>query len=83
MLLGKITTHWAEKMTALNPLSQYPRPQMVRNGWVNLNGLWKYRILPKADETIPAAFDSKILLPFAVESALSGVGKTVGKDSML
>ena len=80
---NKISTPWAAKVNPANPLPEYPRPQMVRNGWMNLNGLWQYTILPKAQETIPGAYDGKILVPFAVESALSGVGKTVGKDSVL
>jgi beta-galactosidase/beta-glucuronidase len=56
---------------------------MERKNWMNLNGLWKYSISPKAQETIPTSFADNILVPFAVESALSGVGKTVGKDSVL
>ena len=81
---AKIVTPWAEKVNASNPLSEYPRPQMVRNkNWTNLNGLWQYAILPKEQVTIPSVFSGKILVPFAVESALSGVAKTVGKDSVL
>jgi beta-galactosidase/beta-glucuronidase len=81
---GKITTPWAEKVNSANPLPEYPRPQLVRsNNWVNLNGLWEYSILPKTEQSIPAASQGNILVPFAVESALSGVGKTVGKDSVL
>ncbi len=79
----KIATPWAAKVDPLKTLPEYPRPQMVRDTWMNLNGLWQYSILPKSAEAIPAAFDGKILVPFAVESALSGVGKTVGKDSVL
>lgn len=79
---GKIVTPWAEKVNPASPLSEYPRPQMVRDTWKNLNGLWDYSIRPKA-ETAPGAYAGKILVPFAVESALSGVGKTVGKDSIL
>lgn len=81
---GKITTPWAEKVTASAPHPEYPRPQLIRANWVNLNGLWNYSILPKASSDVkPSAFQGKILVPFAVESALSGVGKTVGKDSVL
>ena len=80
---NKITTPWASKVDPKNTLPDYPRPQMVRNNWVNLNGLWEYSILPKSQETIPASFAGQILVPFAVESALSGVGKNVGKDSVL
>jgi beta-galactosidase/beta-glucuronidase len=81
---GKITTPWAANVNPANPLPEYPRPQLVRNNnWVNLNGSWEYAILPKNAQTIPATAQGTILVPFAVESALSGVGKTVGKDSVL
>ena len=81
---GKIVSPWAEKVSAANPHPEYPRPQLVRKNWQNINGLWNYSIVPQsAGETKPATFDGKILVPFAVESALSGVGRTVGKDSVL
>lgn len=79
---GKIVTPWAAQVTASNPLPEYPRPQLARDVWQNLNGLWDYAIRGK-EETAPKAFDGKILVPFAVESALSGAGKTVGKDKQL
>lgn len=79
----KITTPWSEQVDASKtPLPEYPRPQMTREAWLNLNGLWDYAIQPK-DAARPQAFAGKILVPFAVESALSGVGKTVGKDNRL
>ena len=81
---GKITSPWAEKVDPANPLPEYPRPQLVRANWQNLNGLWQYSIQPQAQqETIPASFDGNILVPYAIESALSGVGRMVGKDSVL
>jgi beta-galactosidase/beta-glucuronidase len=79
---NKITTQWADKVNPLNPLPEYPRPQMVRNEWKNLNGLWDYAITP-SNESMPKAFQGKILVPFAVESALSGVNKPVGPDNIL
>ncbi|RZK56259.1 MAG: beta-galactosidase [Pedobacter sp.] len=79
----KIVTPWANDVIPTETLQEYPRPQLVRdNNWKNLNGLWEYAIVPKTQNQ-PNKFDGKILVPFAVESALSGVGKTVGKDSVL
>jgi beta-galactosidase/beta-glucuronidase len=78
----KIVTQWAEKVNPENPLPEYPRPQMVRSEWKSLNGLWEYAITPVTD-VIPKEFQGKILVPFAVESALSGVKRTVGVDSVL
>jgi beta-galactosidase/beta-glucuronidase len=79
----RILTPWAEKVDPRAPLPEYPRPIMVRtNNWKSLNGLWEYAIIPKAQNE-PSKYDGKILVPYAVESALSGVGKPVGKDSLL
>ncbi|HPT01397.1 MAG TPA: glycoside hydrolase family 2 TIM barrel-domain containing protein [Bacteroidales bacterium] len=78
----RIKTIWAEKVDPANPLPEYPRPGMERARWQNLNGLWDYAILPKGS-AIPSAFDGKILVPFAVESSLSGVQKSVGENNEL
>jgi len=78
----RIRTPWAEKVDPANPLPEYPRPQMVREQWHNLNGLWEYAITPKG-KFLPSAFDGKILVPYAVESSLSGVQKSVGEDKEL
>ena len=79
---GHIMTQWARDVKPENVLPEYPRPQMAREDWQNLNGLWDYAITPKEAKR-PTAFDGKILVPFPVESALSGVGKTVGEKSAL
>ncbi|WP_407428993.1 glycoside hydrolase family 2 protein [Arcticibacter sp.] len=79
---GKIQTPWAEKVNVSNPHPEYPRPQLVRGNWKSLNGLWNYAITPKQDAK-PKSYEGKILVPFAVESSLSGVGRNVGKDSVL
>ncbi|MFD2033873.1 glycoside hydrolase family 2 protein [Belliella marina] len=79
--LNKLQTTWAEKGEGLNH-DYYPRPQMVRSGWINLNGQWDYAILRKG-EGMPHEYDSKITVPFAVESSLSGVGRSVGKEAEL
>ena len=76
-----IQTRWAAEVNPAAPLPEYPRPQMVRGAWQNLNGEWDYAILDKdADYTAP---DGKIVVPFAPESALSGVQKQVGVDKAL
>jgi beta-galactosidase/beta-glucuronidase len=78
----KIKTQWVEKVDPSNPLPEYPRPNMVRSEWKNLNGLWDYAILPKGS-VMPFSFDGKILVPFPVESSLSGVQKFVGEENEL
>ncbi|MEI6900420.1 MAG: beta-galactosidase, partial [Bacteroidota bacterium] len=78
----KIKTQWAEKVDPAAPLPEYPRPILVRTDWQNLNGLWDYAILPKGCAT-PLKFDGKILVPYPVESSLSGVQKKVGEENEL
>jgi beta-galactosidase/beta-glucuronidase len=78
----KIKTTWAEKIETNNVLPEYPRPIMERSDWQNLNGLWNYAIT-KAGAPQPVNFDGQILVPFAVESSLSGVQKSVGPDNEL
>ena len=79
---GRISTQWSEQVNPDNVLPEYPRPIMERTEWKNLNGLWDYAIIEKGKHT-PSVFDGKILVPFAVESSLSGVGKTVGAEKEL
>ncbi len=79
---NNIKTQWAENLDINNVRNEYPRPIMQRERWKNLNGLWNYAILPKG-KTKPDKFDSQILVPFAVESSLSGVGKSVGEKNEL
>lgn len=77
----RIRTAWSEEIDPQNVLPEYPRPQMVRSEWKNLNGLWNYAIRPLGKQ--PAAFDGEILVPFAVESSLSGVGERLGSKNEL
>jgi hypothetical protein len=70
-----VTTPWFDEVSPVNALPEYPRPTMVRERWLNLNGLWNYAITPKSTETKPATFDGEILVPYPIESALSGVMK--------
>jgi len=76
-----IKTPWAAQVDPKAPLPEYPRPQMVRSGWQNLNGLWDYAIL--SPEASLGKAEGKILVPFAVESSLSGVGRSVGPGKAL
>lgn len=78
----KIKTEWADKVDPQNVLPEYPRPIMERPQWLNLNGLWDYAITKK-DAPLPKTFDGKILVPFAIESSLSGVCKTIKADQSL
>ena len=78
----KIKTQWAEKIDVNNVLPEYPRPIMERADWQNLNGLWQYAIRP-VGEAAPADYDGQILVPFAVESSLSGVMKRLGSENEL
>src|SRR3984885_6894085 len=77
---GPLMTRWAKDVTPANAHPEYPRPQLVRKEWLNLNGLWDYAILPKS-EGRPAKYEGSILVPFPVESALSGVMRRVGPDN--
>lgn len=79
---GPLFTKWAADVSPDNVRGEYPRPQMVRKDWRNLNGLWEYAIRPR-QEGQPQAWDGQILVPFAIESALSGVKKTVGESNRL
>jgi beta-galactosidase/beta-glucuronidase len=76
----KIKTLWAEKIDVKNVLPEYPRPILERSDWQNLNGLWDYSIL-KAGTAEPTSFSGQILVPFPVESSLSGVMKSVGSEN--
>lgn len=75
-------TRWAAQVRPDNVWPEYPRPTMVRPAWQNLNGLWDYAIRPRQEDR-PQQWDGKILVPFCVESALSGVGKPVGPGQRL
>ena len=78
----RIKTKWADEVSPTNAHPEYPRPQMVRQDWQSLNGLWDYAITPKS-QPCPRSFDGKILVPFAIESSLSGVGRTFTADDAL
>ena len=75
-------TRWAKEVSPAKVHPEYPRPQLVRSAWINLNGLWDYAVIPQ-EQSSPDKWDGKILVPFPVESALSGVGRRVQADQKL
>lgn len=75
-------TSWGEKVTPENAWQEYPRPQIVRKNWTNLNGLWNYAITKK-DAPKPSQWQGDILVPFALESQLSGVQKKLNPEEAL
>ena len=74
---GQIMTRWAQDVSPEAVLPEYPRPQMVRPKWLNLNSLWEYAVRPRDQEVAPTQSDGQILVPFAIESALSGVKRAL------
>jgi hypothetical protein len=77
-----LKTRWTDDVSPENVWPEYPRPIMERKDWKNLNGLWEYAIR-SIDSPKPVQFDGQILVPFPVESSLSGVGKWVGPENVL
>jgi hypothetical protein len=75
-------TRWAATVSPTNVLAEYPRPQMRRERWQNLNGLWNYAITADAQDP-PATFTNQILVPFPLESSLSGVSRHLDGHSTL
>jgi arylsulfatase len=76
-------TEWGEKVTAENVWQEYPRPALRRDNWTNLNGHWDYAITGKNSDKAPEKWQGKILVPFAIESPLSGVERRLAADEAL
>lgn len=77
-----LTTPWTADVSPANALPDYPRPQMLRPDWLNLNGLWDYAITGNTIQP-PAVYQGKILVPYPVQSMLSGVRRTLDDGSTL
>jgi len=82
MKQAPLQTRWARIVDPQQVLPEYPRPQMVRQQWQNLNGLWEYAITP-SDVVNPVGYQGQILVPFPLESALSGVKKALLPEQLL
>ena len=79
----RIISTWGENLDPSNVLPEYPRPIMERESWMNLNGLWEYTVINKGDALPEGKADGRILVPFAIESSLSGVGQRLGETKEL
>ena len=71
-----LRTRWAAGVASDRVLPEHPRPGLMRGRWTNLNGPWDFAITSR-DATPPAAFAGRILVPFPIESQLSGVRQTI------
>ena len=74
-------TQWTDTVDRDHPLNEYPRPQMLRAEWMNLNGRWEYAMCNSP--VIPKGFDGEIIVPFSPETELSGVGRSLKSDEYL
>jgi beta-galactosidase/beta-glucuronidase len=78
---GPLQTRWTREVSPENAHPEYPRPQMTRKEWLNLNGVWGFEIT--TNNAQPTVFPLEILVPFPVESALSGIMKPVSENDRL
>ncbi|MBF9015815.1 MULTISPECIES: glycoside hydrolase family 2 protein [unclassified Oceanispirochaeta] len=78
----RMETPWANKIDINNPLGEYPRPQFVRPDWLSLNGIWDYVVKEDGNDDLED-YDGEILVPFAIETAASGVGKPLHPNETL
>ncbi len=80
---SELITKWGEAVTSENAWTEYPRPQLVRNEWHNLNGQWDYAITAVENEETPKEWDGKILVPYCLESKLGGVQRLLDATEAL
>lgn len=78
-----LVTTWGSAVTPENTWTEYPRPQMARDAWTNLNGHWDYAVTPIAQQSPPNQWDGKILVPYALESRLGGVQRLLEPSEAL
>lgn len=82
LMTNDLTTAWGRAVTPENVWREYPRPQLVRDGWTCLNGTWDYAITSAVSD-LPAKYDGTILVPFGVETPLSGVRRKVMPEDQI
>ena len=81
--VSELITPWGGDVTAENAWREYPRPQLKRDNWSNLNGQWDYAITPVTQQQKPSKWDGKILVPYCLESKLGGVQRLLGAKEAL
>ena len=81
-LPNALNTQWADDVTPEKTLEEYPRPLMQRDEWLNLNGLWNYKLTTNSQD-VPSDFDGQVLVPYALESTLSGFGRSIGDKQVI
>lgn len=81
--ISELITKWGEAVTPENAWTEYPRPQMQRNNWTNLNGQWDCAITPIETKDVPSEWNGKILVPYCLESRLGGVQRLLDATEAL
>ena len=81
--VSELITEWGEAVTPENAWTEYPRPQLQREKWTNLNGTWDYAVTPIATEQAPSEWSGKILVPYCLESKLGGVQRLLDASEAL
>ncbi len=81
--ISELVTAWGKEVTPANAWREYPRPQLRRPNWLNLNGLWDYAVTPEDRQQQPEQWHGKILVPFCLESKLGGVQRLLQPDEAL
>ncbi|HKM29304.1 MAG TPA: glycoside hydrolase family 2 TIM barrel-domain containing protein [Bacilli bacterium] len=76
-----LQTNFVKLMNRNKPWHDYPRPQLKRESYLNINGLWDYKIT--TEKSLPTSYDGKILVPFPLESNLSGVAQNLKEEEYL
>lgn len=80
---SELITSWGAEVTADNAWTEYPRPQLTRSAWQNLNGHWDYAVTPLEQDAAPEEWTGKILVPFSLESKLGGVQRLLDASEAL
>ena len=81
--ISELITKWGEAVTPENAWTEYPRPQLKRDDWTNLNGMWDFAVTSIETKETPSKWDGKILVPYCLESRLGGVQRLLDASEAL